>query len=112
MYSKVKNTFIFLLGKHNARNAAIVTTTLTLASRLFSYVKILLIAYFFGASAFVDAYYIAYGAIFFITGTMQGTLESAVLPKLVQNDKEHYGLGRTPFRYFLFNNFRYNYRFP
>lgn len=88
MYSKVKNTFIFLLGKHNARNAAIVTTTLTLASRLFSYVKILLIAYFFGASAFVDAYYIAYGAIFFITGTMQGTLESAVLPKLVQNDKE------------------------
>ena len=45
-------------------------------------------AYLFGASAFVDSFYVAFGAINFITGTIQGTLESAVLPKLVQNDKK------------------------
>ncbi|MEG1798850.1 MAG: lipid II flippase MurJ [Synergistaceae bacterium] len=88
MLTKIKNFFHFLLGKHNARNATVITTSLTAASRVFAYGRVWLVAYLFGASAFVDSFYVAFGAIGFITGTIQGTLESAILPKLVQNDKK------------------------
>ena len=88
MLTKIKNFFHFLLGKHSARNATIITTSLTAASRIFAYGRVWLVAYLFGASAFVDSFYVAFGAIGFITGTIQGTLESAILPKLVQNDKK------------------------
>ena len=77
-----------LLGKHSARDATIITMILTMVSRPLGYVRVLLVAYFFGASAFVDAYYVVFGAIGFITGTIQGTVESAVIPKLLQNEKE------------------------
>ena len=76
-----------MLGRHSARNATIITTALTIAGKCLGYVRTLLVAYFFGASLFVDAYYVAFGAITFLTGTIQGTVESAVLPKMIQNDE-------------------------
>jgi len=77
-----------LLGKHSARDATIITMILTTIGKVLGYARLLLVAYFFGASAFVDAYYVVSGAIGFITGTIQGTIESAVLPKLLQNEKD------------------------
>ena len=84
---RVSGIFRFLLGNHSARNATIITTALNIAGKCFGYVRTLLVAYFFGASYFVDAYYVAFGAITFLTGTIQGTVESAVLPKMIQNDE-------------------------
>ena len=88
MIRKLRTLLHFLLGKHNALSATIITTILTAAGKVFAYGRVWLVAYLFGASAFVDSFYVAFGAINFITGTIQGTLESAVLPKLVQNDKK------------------------
>ena len=76
-----------MLGRHSARNATIITTALTIAGKCLGYVRTLFVAYFFGASYFVDAYYVAFGAITFLTGTIQGTVESAVLPKMIQHDE-------------------------
>ncbi len=87
MIERIRIFFHFLLGKHSARNATVITTSLTAASKVFAYGRVWLVAYLFGASAFVDSFYVAFGAIGFITGTIQGTMESAILPKLVQNDK-------------------------
>lgn len=86
--NRAPNLFRFLAGQqHSARNATIITTILSIAGKMLGYVRTLLVAYFFGASAFVDAYYVAFGAITFLTGTVQGTVESAVLPKMIQSDE-------------------------
>jgi len=85
---KIKTSMNFLLGRQTARDATVITMLLTIASRVLGYIRVLLVAYFFGASAFVDAYYVVFGAINFLTGTIQGTVESAVVPKLMQNEKE------------------------
>ena len=85
---KIKTSMNFLLGRQTARDATVITMLLTIVSRVLGYIRVLLVAYFFGASAFVDAYYVVFGAINFLTGTIQGTVESAVVPKLMQNEKE------------------------
>jgi len=87
MIRKTRELFHRLLGKQSARSATVITTALTFASKALGYVRTLLVAYFFGATAFVDAYYVTFGAVTFLTGTIQGTVESAVMPKLVQHDE-------------------------
>lgn len=74
-----------VLGRQGARNAAVLNTALSSAGKLLGYVRTLLVAYLFGASAFIDAYYVAYGSIAFISGTLERSLEAAVMPKLIQN---------------------------
>ncbi|MDL2297781.1 polysaccharide biosynthesis C-terminal domain-containing protein [Synergistaceae bacterium OttesenSCG-928-D05] len=86
--TKIKNLFSFLLGKHNARNATIITTGLSLFSRVFGYARTLLIAYLFGATAFVDAYYVALGAVSFIPGILSSTIETAILPNMIQSNED------------------------
>ena len=88
MIRKTRELFHRLLGKQSARSATMITTLLTFVSKALGYVRTLLVAYFFGATAFVDAYYVTFGAVTFLTGTIQGTVESAVMPKLVQHDEE------------------------
>lgn len=83
---KIAGFITFLLGKQDARNAAVINTALSSAGKALGYVRTLLTAYLFGASAFVDAYYVASGAIAFIAGTIERSVEAAVIPKLVQND--------------------------
>lgn len=83
---KITGLITFLLGKQDARNAAVINTALSSAGKALGYVRTLLTAYLFGASAFVDAYYVAAGAVAFIAGTIERSVEAAVIPKLVQND--------------------------
>lgn len=83
---KIAGFITFLLGKQDARNAAVINTALSSAGKALGYVRTLLTAYLFGASAFVDAYYVASGAVAFISGTIERSVEAAVIPKLVQND--------------------------
>lgn len=78
--------FSFLLGSHSARDAALITACLTACGKAMGYVRTLLAAYFFGASAFVDSYYVALGSVLFVTSTIGSTVESAVLPKMVKGD--------------------------
>lgn len=84
---KITEYVRFLLGRHTPRNATIITSALSAASKVLGYLRTLLVAYFFGASAFVDAYYIAYSAVAFLPGTAQGAVESAVIPKMIQSDE-------------------------
>lgn len=88
MLTRLKELFRFLLGRHSARNATIITTILTMAGKVMGYGRTLLVAYLFGATAFVDAYYVANGAIAFLAGTVQNTVEAAILPKLIQSDED------------------------
>lgn len=83
---KIAGLAAFLLGKQNARNAAVINAGLSSASRVLGYVRTLVIAYLFGTSAFVDAYCVASGAIGLISGTVERSVEAAVIPKLIQND--------------------------
>lgn len=77
----------FLLGRQGTRNAVLINVALSSMSKVLGYVRTLLVAYLFGASAFVDAYYVAFGSISFMTGMLETSLESAIMPKLVQNDE-------------------------
>jgi len=88
MKKTINPFFAFLIGKHSARNATIITTALSLISRVFGYGRTLLIAYLFGATGFVDAYYVALGAVSFVPFTLNTTIEAAVLPAMIQNDKQ------------------------
>lgn len=78
----------FLLGKHSARNAAVINALLSSVSKALGYVRTLLMAYLFGASAFIDAYWVVSGAVGFISGTIERSVEAAIIPKLVQNDSD------------------------
>jgi len=84
---KKERAIHFLLGRQGARDAAIISSAFSAAGKVMGYARTLLTAYFFGASAFVDAYYVAFGAVAFITGTLERSMEAAVMPKLVQNDE-------------------------
>lgn len=76
----------FLLGRQNARNAIVINIALSSVGKILGYARTLLTAYLFGASAFVDAYYVASGSVAFIIGTIERSIESSVMPKLVQNN--------------------------
>lgn len=85
---KIADFTAFLLGKQNARNAAVINAALSSAGKALGYARTLLAAYLFGASAFVDAYYVASGSIAFIAGTIERSMEAAIIPKLVQNSED------------------------
>lgn len=63
-------------------------TGLTGLSKVLGYGRVVLVAALFGASAEMDAYYVAVGAVGLIVSTFQVTLESAVLPHLAQAERE------------------------
>lgn len=85
MKTKTTGLIAFLLGKQGARNAAVINTALSSAGKILGYGRTLLAAYLFGTSAFIDAYYVASGSLAFITGTLERSMEAAVMPKLIQN---------------------------
>lgn len=87
-FSKIHFLFSFLLGKHNARDATLITTCLSLFSKAFGYARTLLVAYLFGATAFVDAYYVAFGAVTFIGGMLHNAIEATLIPNMVQSDEK------------------------
>lgn len=86
MKASVKTIFTKLIGKQSARNATVLTTGLSLLSKVLGCARTWLLAYLFGATGVVDAYYIAAGAVSLIPLSLNSTMESALLPNMIQND--------------------------
>ena len=66
------------------RASVIVSTIAILFTKPIGYVRLVLIAYLFGASAGIDAYYIASGAVSLIMGLAVSIVQTAVLPNLMR----------------------------
>jgi len=66
------------------RASVIVSTIAIMFTKPIGYVRLVLIAYLFGASAGIDAYYIASGAVSLIMGLAVSIVQTAVLPNLMK----------------------------
>lgn len=73
-----------ILGAQGTRTGAIVSTLIGMASKPVGYVRILLLAWLFGASAGMDAFYLSLGILGLICQIVQSVSESALLPRLIR----------------------------
>ena len=67
----------------SARNSTLLITGISLATKPIGYLRSIMIAWLFGASASMDAYNMALGLVGFFVGSMATSLENAVLPTLI-----------------------------
>lgn len=72
-----------LAAVRSARNSTLLITGITLATKPIGYIRTIMIAWLFGASASMDAYNMALGLVVFFVGSMAASLENAVLPTLI-----------------------------
>ncbi|WP_083806803.1 lipid II flippase MurJ [Aminomonas paucivorans] len=79
---RLRNGIHRILGVKEARSATLVLTFLTLAGKPFNYLRILLVASFFGASLEMDVFNVAFGIMWLFAGTAGSAMENAVLPLL------------------------------
>ncbi len=77
-----------LTRSRSALGSSVVMTGLNGLSKALGYGRVVLMAVLFGASAGMDAYYVAVGAVGLLAATFQNALESAVLPHLAQPERE------------------------
>lgn len=77
-----------LTRSRSALGSSVVMTGLNGLSKALGYGRVVLMAVLFGASAGMDAYYVAVGAVGLLAATFQSSLESAVLPLLAQAERE------------------------
>ena len=78
----------------SSRGAVSIVVSVSFLGKIFGYVRVVLIAYFFGASAGVDAFYVAWGAVVFLTTLARSTIDMSLLPELSRMDEEKMGSGR------------------
>jgi len=83
------------------RASVIVSTIAHVITKPIGYLKLVLIAYLFGASAGMDAYYIASGAITLIMGLAVNIVQNAVLPNLMRLSSKDDAAARSFFAYVI-----------
>lgn len=66
------------------RASVVLTTISQLATKPIGYIRVILTAYLFGASAGMDSFYIAQGAINLIMGLSLSIVQTAVMPNLMR----------------------------
>lgn len=66
------------------RTSIVVTTIATIGTKVVNYVRYLLIAYLFGISSGMDAYYVAFGAVGLAMGLAVEIVQTSVVPHLVK----------------------------
>lgn len=84
----VRSVFKSLTRDRSALGSSAIMTVISVLSKVLGYGRMVLIAVMFGASAGMDSYYVAMGSLGLLFGTVQNTLESAVLPLLAGAEKE------------------------
>ena len=72
-----------LAAVRSARNSTLLITGITLATKPIGYLRSVMVAWMFGASASMDAYNMALGLVGFFVGSITASLENAVLPTLI-----------------------------
>lgn len=81
-YNPIRAFFMRLAAVRSAQGASIVMTAASFASKPLGYVRVLIIAWAFGTSAGMDAFYLASGIVTLFTATFTNSMESAVLPEI------------------------------
>lgn len=71
-----------ILSLRSGRGLTFTSTTLTLTGKTLGYVRVMLIAHFFGAGAALDAYYIARGVVGLFVTPGSHAFDTSVLPQL------------------------------
>ncbi|WP_155801394.1 murein biosynthesis integral membrane protein MurJ [Jonquetella anthropi] len=77
-----------LMGRQTARGAALVSITFTGLGKVLGYGRTLLIAWLFGASGGVDAFYVALGILSLLVTTASTVLTSTLLPVMANASPE------------------------
>ena len=83
------------------RASVIVSSIAQITIKPIGYLRLVLIAYLFGASAGVDAFYIASGAVSLIMGLAVSIVQTAVLPNLMRLSSEDDNAARSYFAYVI-----------
>ena len=76
------------MGRQTARGAALVSITFTGLGKVLGYGRTLLIAWLFGASGGVDAFYVALGILSLLVTTASTVLTSTLLPVMANASPE------------------------
>lgn len=84
-----------LSAPRSSRGAASIVAVVSLLGKAVGYVRVVLIAYFFGASAGVDAFYVAWGAVVFFTALAKSAVDMSLLPELSRVNGEETGSGKS-----------------
>jgi putative peptidoglycan lipid II flippase len=83
------------------RASVIVSSIAQITIKPIGYLRLVLIAYLFGAAAGVDAYYIASGAVSLIMGLAVSIVQTAVLPNLMRLSTNDDAAARSFFAYVI-----------
>lgn len=75
-------------GVQGTRTGALVSTIVGALSKPVGYLRTLLLAWLFGASAGMDAFYLAMGVLALVGGIVQSVAESVLLPRLARLGEE------------------------
>ncbi|RKJ75378.1 MULTISPECIES: lipid II flippase MurJ [unclassified Pyramidobacter] len=78
----------FFCGAQEARAGALVSVTVGALSKPVGYLRTLMLAWLFGASAGMDAFYVSMGILSLLCQIVQNVTESALLPRLVRQQTE------------------------
>ncbi|MCL1941732.1 MAG: polysaccharide biosynthesis C-terminal domain-containing protein [Synergistaceae bacterium] len=81
------------------RASVIASTIALIITKPIGYLRLVLIAYFFGAAAGMDAYYIASGAVSLIMGLAVSIVQNAVVPNLMRLSSKDDAAARSFFAY-------------
>ena len=77
-----------ICGVQSSRAGALVSTAVGALSKPVGYLRTLLLAWLFGASAGMDAFYLAQGVLGLVCGIVSSVAESALLPRLMRDGEE------------------------
>ncbi len=88
MKSKINQCLAKLCGAQETRSGTLLSVIVGAVSKPVGYLRILLLAWLFGASAGMDAYYVASGILFLCCTLIQNVLESALLPQLIRQSEQ------------------------
>lgn len=76
----------FFCGAQEARAGTLVSVTVGALSKPVGYLRTLMLAWLFGASAGMDAFYVGMGILSLLCQIVQNVTESALLPRLVRQE--------------------------
>ena len=82
VYRRCVSFFKSLASVKSAQGASFIMTASGLVSKPLGYMRVLIIAWAFGTSAGMDAFYLASGIAMFFSGSVATALEGALLPEL------------------------------
>lgn len=76
----------FFCGAQEARVGALVSVTVGTLSKPIGYLRTLMLAWLFGASAGMDAFYVSMGILSLLCQIVQNVAESVLLPRLIRRE--------------------------